>query len=149
MHYRKAEVKEAEELAQLRKKQLIDEGIKPNRDIDAELVEFFVSTLTSGELIEWVVEDEGKIIATAAVLFQKFPPSFSRKTGLKAYVTNMYTNPNYRGQGIATELLSKLKMEAENKEASELWLGASTMGKPVYQNFGFEDITSYMYLPLK
>lgn len=37
----------------------------------------------------------------------------------------MYTNENYRGQGIATKLLTKLVDEAKISGISQIWLGAS------------------------
>ncbi|EFU41155.1 acetyltransferase [Paenibacillus vortex V453] len=102
MNYRKASMDEIHQLIELRKKQLIDEGIEPYQNIDAELLSFFNHKMSDGSLIEWIVEDNEEIIATGAVMFYDFPPSYSNKSGKKAYITNMYTREDYRGQGIAT-----------------------------------------------
>lgn len=42
MIYRKANICEIEQLSELRKRQLVDEGIEPNIDIDLELKAFFI-----------------------------------------------------------------------------------------------------------
>ena len=41
MNYRRAEVRDIPVLADLRKKQLIDEGQKPDLDVDYELADYF------------------------------------------------------------------------------------------------------------
>ena len=144
MKYRKASIEDIEKLVELRKKQLIDEGIKPDVDIDRELSIFFKSKLTDGTLIQWLVEDNEEIIACGAVIFYDFPPSYTNKTGKKAYISNMYTTESYRGQGIAKKLLTKLVKESKKTGVSQIWLRASQMGKPVYETFGFKETTDYM-----
>lgn len=146
MNYRKATIEDMDKLVELRKKQLVDEGIEPNIDIDTELSVFFENKLSDGTLIQWLAEDLGEIIACGAVIFYDFPPSYTNKTGKKAYIANMYTNENYRGQGIATNLLTKLVKEARILGISKIWLGASKMGRPVYQKFGFKETDEFLEL---
>ena len=146
--YRKAQVEDMPTLMDLRKKQLMDEGIEPNIDIDAELHRFFETKLTEGTLIQLVVEDNGEAVACGAVILYDFPPSYTNKTGKKGYITNMYTREDYRGQGIATRLLTKLVDEAKALGVPNLWLGASEMGKPVYKKFGFKESDDSLELTL-
>lgn len=148
MEYRKATIHEIDQLVELRKQQLIDEGIEPNQTIDRELHGFFTNKMGDGSLIEWVVEYNNDIIATAAIIFYEFPPSYTNKNGKKAYITNMYTKDIYRGQGIATTLLTKLVEEARIKGISKLWLGASKLGRPVYKRFGFKETDEWLELDL-
>lgn len=126
--------------------QLVDEGIEPTIEIDKELYVFFQNKLTDGSLIQWLVEDNGEIIACGAVVFYDFPPSYSNKTGKKAYVTNMFTKENYRGQGIATHLLTKLVDEVKHAGITKIWLGASKLGRPVYKKFGFQETDEWLEL---
>ncbi|GFZ32947.1 N-acetyltransferase [Clostridium zeae] len=148
MLYRKANISEIEQLSELRKKQLADEGIEPTIDIDEELKTFFYNKLSDGTLIQWVVEGNGEIIATAAIVFYEFPPTYTNKNGKKGYVTNVYTKDNYRGKGIATTLLDKLVEEAKIAGVTKLWLGASKLGRPVYKRFGFKENDSWLELNL-
>lgn len=95
-------------------------------------------------LVEWVGVDDEKIVATSAIIFYEFPPSYTDKMGIKGYVTNMYTAPEYRGRGIASSLLDKLVEEARARNVKDLWLGASKMGRPVYLKYGFEELNSWL-----
>lgn len=148
LNYRKATIDDIDTLILLRKKQLVDEGIEPTLDIDMELKYFFNKTMSDGSLIQWVVEDQEEMIATGAVIFYEFPPSYTNKSGKKAYITNMYTKENYRGQGIATKLLNKLVGEAKAAGIKDLWLGASKLGRPVYKKFGFRETDEWLELNL-
>ncbi|MEC0226255.1 GNAT family N-acetyltransferase [Paenibacillus alba] len=148
MYYRKANMNDINQLVHLRKKQLVDEGIEPNQDIDSELNSFFHNKMSDGSLIEWIVEDNEETIATGAIIFYDFPPSFTNKSGKMGYITNMYTKENYRGQRIATTLLTKLVDEARIAGVSKIWLGASTLGRPVYKKFGFIEADYWMELNL-
>ncbi|MBE6183169.1 GNAT family N-acetyltransferase [Heyndrickxia ginsengihumi] len=148
MKYRKATIKDIDQLVELRKKQLVDEGIKANKDIDAELHLFFKNKLSDGSLIQWLIEDHEEIIACGAIIFYEFPPSYTNKSGKKGYITNMYTKENYRGQGLATSLLEKLTEEAKAAGISKLWLGASRLGRPVYKKFGFTETDGWLELNL-
>jgi len=150
MKYRKATVDDINLLVEMRKIQLFDEGIKADKDIDNELKTFFQKKLAEGTLIQWVVEveEQNEIIATGAIVIYDFPPSYTNKSGKKAYVTNMYTKNDYRGKGIATSLLTKLVDEAKNLNITKMWLGASKLGRPVYKKFGFKETDEWMELEL-
>ena len=131
-------------LIEIRKRQLIDEGQSPDVNMDKELKAFFNSHCADNTLIEWVAEDEGKIIGTAAILLFEFPPAFTNPLGIKGYITNMYTAPEYRGKGLATKLLNQVLDEAKNRGVKDILLAASDMGKPVYRKVGFEDAEEWM-----
>jgi ribosomal protein S18 acetylase RimI-like enzyme len=146
LKYRKANIEDIDILIDLRKKQLVDEGIETNIDIDSELYIFFKNKLIDGSLIQLLVEDNEEIIACGAIIFYEFPPTYTNKSGIKAYITNMYTKENYRGQGIATNLLTKLVDEAKNSGVSKIWLGASKLGRPVYKKFGFKETDEWLEL---
>ncbi len=149
MNYRKAELGDIPALMELRKKQLIDEGISPDQDIDGELFSFFTDKMKDESLVEWVAEEDEKIVATAAVVFYAFPPSYTNKKGVKGYITNMYTAPDFRGRGIAGSLLDRLAREAGSRDVKKLLLSASKMGRPVYLKYGFQETGEWMELDLK
>jgi len=148
MIYRKATMNDVAKLMELRKRQLIDEGIEPSINMDGELRVFFEHKLSDGTLIQWLVEDQGEVVACGAVLFYEFPPSYTNKTGKKAYIANMFTDENYRGRGIAKELLAKLVEEVRTAGILKIWLGASGMGRPVYRKFGFMESDEYLEMDL-
>ena len=139
MIFRKADLNDIDKLAEIRKKQIQDEGQKPDTDIDEDLRRFFREKMGSGELIEWVAETEDGIIATAAVLFMDYPPAFTNPTGRKGYVCNMYTADDYRGRGIAGELMAKLEDEVRGRGLTTLVLHASVMGRKAYAKNGYHE----------
>ena len=145
MLYRLATVQDIPVLCRIRKQQLIDEGGTPIPGMDEELLRYFTDKLADGSLVEWVLEDGGQIIATA---FMDFPPSYTNRTGLRGYITNMYTAPAYRGKGIASSMLGRLKQEAEKRSVHSILLHASVLGKPVYKQFGFTETNQWMELKL-
>ena len=146
MEYRIATEKDIDTLCELRKKQLIDEGTTPDINIDEELHGFFQKKFKNDELVEWVLDDDGEIVATCAILFYEFPPSFTNKSGVKGYITNVYTKPELRGNGIATKMLGFLTEEAKKRGVKKLLLAASSMGRPVYKKFGFIEASEWLKL---
>ncbi|MBQ6699332.1 MAG: GNAT family N-acetyltransferase, partial [Oscillospiraceae bacterium] len=100
MNIRKAVLSDAKLLCEVRKLQLIDEGIEPDCDIDAELDSFFKKWLASKDFIQLIAEDNGKLLSTAAVIYYDLPPSFTNKIGVRGYVTNVYTVPEHRRKGL-------------------------------------------------
>lgn len=148
MEYRKAAVEDIPELCRLRKQQLIDEGAEPDINIDDELVRYFSAKMGDDSLVEWLLTEDGSIIATAAIVFIEFPPSYTNRTGIMGYVANMYTSPDYRGRGIATSLLEKLVWEAKSRGVQKVCLIASKYGRPVYRRFGFSETDEWMEMDL-
>lgn len=148
MNYRKANLDDINELIDLRKKQLVDEGIEPNLDIDEELHNFFKEKLREGTLIQLLVEDNEIIIACGAIIIYDFPPTYTNKSGRKGYITNMFTKENYRGQGIATNILWLLVEEAKELSVHKIWLGASKLGRQVYKKFGFIETDEWLELSI-
>ena len=144
MNYRLSIKEDIPLLIELRKRQLIDEGQNPDVNMDQELVKFFNNHFADNTLVEWVAEEDGKIVGTAAILFFEFPPAFTNPSGIKGYITNMFTVPEYRGQGLASELLKKVLDEARSRSVKNILLAASDMGKPVYKNVGFEEAGDWM-----
>ncbi len=148
MQYRPARAEEIDQLAQFRKQQLIDEGQQPTCNMDRELHAFFVQGMQNDTLVEWVAEENGALVATAAIIFYPFPPSFTNPGGVRGYLTNVYTSPAFRGRGIAGDLLRQLMAEAKKRKVSILMLSASAMGRPVYEKLGFVGDESWMKLCL-
>lgn len=142
--FRKATERDIPTICALRKAQLIDEGAAETPDIDPELAAFFTDGFSSGRFFELFAEEDGKTAATAALCFYDYPPSFSNKSGRIAYVTNMYTAPEFRHRGIATKLLSMLEAEAKSRGITVMRLGASKLGRPVYEKFGFRQDDCWM-----
>ena len=60
--------------------------------------------------------------------------------------TNMYTKPEFRHRGIATELLNAVIDEAKSRRYKVIRLHTSEYGKSIYKKAGFTDSDGYMAL---
>ena len=149
MIIRKAEFEDAGLLSEVRKLQLIDEGISPDCDIDPELDAFFKKWLISDDFLQLIAEENGKLLSTAAIVYYDLPPSFTNKIGVRGYITNVYTVPEHRGKGLAKTLLKMLLDDAKSRGIKKIWLGASKLGRPLYEKLGFIQQESYMELTLE
>lgn len=149
MKFQKATIKDIPELCRIRKQQLIDEGIDPCIDIDQELTRFFTDAFNNHNIVEYLAIHDNQIIATGAVCFYDYPPTYTNQTGRIAYVTNMYTHPDYRKQGIATKILTLLLEEVKVRHIEIMRLGASSLGKSVYEKFGFVQDHHWFHLNVK
>ena len=110
MIFRQATVEDIPELVECRKRQLVDEGQDPAIDITEPNIEYFTERFESGQMEGWVCVDEtrekgSQIIATGALIYFDFPPSFANNGGHKAYIANIYTHPDYRGRRICLQIL--------------------------------------------
>ncbi|MCL2433963.1 MAG: GNAT family N-acetyltransferase [Clostridia bacterium] len=137
-------------LVELRKQQLIEERLPsiPISTIDEQLVDYFISAITDGSFISWIMENDGEIIATSGICFYPLPPTYSNPTGKTAYITNMYTKPEYRRNGIAAELLNMVIGEARSRGYKTIRLHTSEYGKSIYKKAGFMDTDGFMALRL-
>lgn len=144
MNFRLATLDDLEWIIDLRKQLLIEEGQIVSSNIDEELKNFFEKQLTSHQYVQWLVEEVDHVIATGAIQFISFPPSYLNSTGIRGYILNMYTHPDYRGKGIAKQLLNETLKEAQSREVQHIFLISSEMGKPLYKKMGFKENDIYM-----
>ena len=146
LRFRKASSGDVEQLVEHRVRQLLDEGYPEVADIRSNLSEYFLASLENGSLVCWVGLVDERIVATAGLCFYQLPPTFTNPGGDVAYITNMYTHPDFRGQGIASGLLNKLIAEAKSLNYPGVRLHASEMGRGLYERAGFSDTHGYMAL---
>lgn len=144
MHIRKATIDDLNTIVKLRKQQLIDEGSNPIIDIDHDLETFFTNVITDESLYQLLAIADEEVIATGAIIYYPFPPSYINQSGERAYVTNIYTHPNFRGRGLAQKIISLLIKDAEARDIKKIFLAASPLGKPVYKKLGFEEAPEWM-----
>jgi len=109
---------------------------------------FLRECLVDGNFVQWLVLDGEEIAATGGASFYRLPPNGGCKTGLCAYISNMYTRSAYCRQGIAMRILSLLVAEAERRGCGKILLHATEVGRPVYEKFGFKDMEGDMVCKL-
>lgn len=93
-------------------------------------------------------EENGKTIGCATLCYIEMMPTFSHPTGRRSHLMNVYTAPDYRGQGIARRMVEMLIEEARRRGVTEISLDATTSGRPLYRKLGFQDSEECMVLVL-
>ena len=106
-------------------------------------LEYFGKSLKDGSFLAYLAFDGDRLAATSGVTFYTTPPRASGP-GLNAYISNMYTRPEYRGRGIATRLFDMTAGEAQRRGCGKAMLYATDMGKPIYEKYGFYIPENYM-----
>ena len=65
-------------------------------------------------------------------------------SGKLGIMSSMYTDPNYRRLGIATELLDRVVTEAKEYGCGTIYITASDMGVKLYESYGFKHNGNFM-----
>ena len=100
--------------------------------------------MADGTFVSWLAVDNGEIIGTSGISFVEKPPYFGCPSGKITLLSSMYTNPKYRRQGIARELLSHVVKEAKEYGCGTVQITASDMGVLLYADFGFVKNGNFM-----
>ncbi len=139
--YRRGTLADLEAFLPLRMAMLREVGMLPDEPHYSELLlsnrRYFQEKIPCEAYLLWVAEVESQIVATSGLLLFERPPTGENPTGLDGYVMNMYTLPQWRGQGIATRLLAMIIEYMRSRRAGRLWLHATPAGKRIYEGFGF------------
>lgn len=109
-------------------------------DFISSTEEYFLNSLNNQSYYSAVAEFEGSLVAANGLVIYQRPPSLIGPSGLVGYVTNVYTLPEFRGRGIAGELMKILIQFAKNANVAKLHLGATKAGKSVYERVGFKPV---------
>lgn len=120
-------------------------------DVDMSEVEkwsydYYKKALLDGTHTAYLVFDDDRFIGAGGVSYFRVMPTYHNPSGNKAYIMNMYTNPDYRRLGIATKTLELLVADAKEKGVQAISLEATDMGRPLYEKFGFVKMNDEMEL---
>ncbi|WP_312694191.1 GNAT family N-acetyltransferase [Caproiciproducens sp.] len=152
MEYRKATIQDVDQLARVRL-EMRTERDNPQNSNPAEFYsntyQYFKRHIADESFVSWIAVENEEIIATSGIYFYSVPPVYSNITGSVAYIMNMYTKPEYRKMGIASDLLSRLIEETRARNCTKITLKASEMGKPLYEKYGFQEAKDSMEYSLE
>ena len=119
------------------------------RRMEEQLPEYFNRRLGK-ELIAFVARAEGRLVAAAYLLIIEKPANPFLPNGLNGEVLSVYTENEYRGKGICTQLMKNMIEYAKENRLCRIDLMATDEGYPVYKKLGFEDrVQKYKDMRLK
>jgi len=150
-NYKKATIADLEILTETRI-EVMRAANQLNNDVDMSEVkqqsfEYYQNALKNDTHLAYLIFDEGTFVGAGGISYFQVMPTYHNPTGKKAYIMNMYTNPDYRRQGIAFKTLDLLVSDAKAKGISTISLEATDMGSPLYMKYGFIKMNDEMELP--
>lgn len=146
--YKKMTEKELDAFIQIRINQLREEGATEDIDLKPALLDYYHRHMSDGTFVSWLAFDEDKIIGTSGMSFVEKPPYFGCPNGKIGLLSSMFTSPEYRRQGIARELLTRVVSEAKEYGCGVVQITASDMGVLLYTDFGFVSNDKFMQYKL-
>lgn len=93
--------------------------------------------LSTGDFRVWIAEAGGRPIASIGLVLHHVPPSTTCQDGLKAYIMNIVTLPEFRRLGIATALLDRVIETVKSEGIHRVYLHATSDGCVLYGRAGF------------
>ena len=106
--------------------------------LDSSVHHFILKHMMDNTCLGVVAEQDGEVIADAVIyLFETMPDEINVR-GLTAMLYNVYTLPQYRGQGIMARMLPEVIRLAKDAGAAELKMTAEKRAIPLYERMGFE-----------
>lgn len=144
IQYQKLTKKELDAFMNIRINQLREEGAKENIDLKPALADYYDRHMKDGTFVSWIALDGDKIIGTSGMSFVEKPPYFGCPNGKIGLLSSMFTAKEYRRQGIAKELLTRVMKEAKEYGCGVVQITASDMGVLLYSDFGFQKNGNFM-----
>lgn len=114
----------------------VDDGKR--KEMQQQLASYLLSSLTSGTYNAWVAYDAEIPAGMGAFVTQEICSIMDWPFVRIAYVCNMYTLHDYRGNGICTQIVKLMMGAAKEMNITKLELHASPYGEPIYRKLGFE-----------
>jgi GNAT superfamily N-acetyltransferase len=109
---------------------------------------YFAEGFQDGSYQGWLFENAaGEVVAGAGVTVIRYHPGPRDPTPRRAWVVNVYTEAEYRRQGLARRLMEEVVGWCRAEGFRFLYLHASEYGRPLYESMGFQ-LTNEMRLEL-
>ena len=148
IRYKKLSEEELDVFISMRIRQLREEGATEDIDLVPHLKDYYNRHMSDGTFVSYLAMDGDKIVGTSGMSFVEKPPYFGCPSGRIGLLSSMFTDPEYRRQGIAKELLSRVVEEARKYGCGVVQITASDMGVLLYTDFGFVKNGNFMQYKL-
>lgn len=153
MQYRMATDEDLAQLAELRWDFRSEDGteqpVVDREEFVEGCTEFLRRGLESGYHTYWIAEHAGEIVSQIFVHRIDLVPRPCKAQDQFGYITNNYTKPTYRNQGIGSELMSRVKRWARDEDLELLIVYPSEEAVTFYERAGFCAENDVMELKLR
>jgi GNAT superfamily N-acetyltransferase len=112
-------------------------GLRPREGFEAELASFVADGLGSGRWLIWAAEASGELVANVYLgLLEKVPHPKHPKRRI-GYMTNVYTRPDRRGQGVGSAIVDEITKWAAANDVELITVWPSEASVDFYRRHGF------------
>ena len=118
-------------------------------DLENSVHHFILKHMMDNTCLGIVAEENGQVIADAVIYLFETMPDEVNVSGMTAMLYNVYTLPEYRGQGIMARMLPEVIRLAREAGAVELKMSAEKKAMPLYERMGFRLSDNNMHLYLR
>lgn len=112
-------------------------------------VEEIAPEVASGRVTYWIAESGSEVIAQMALVRVNGIPRPSRASDQWGYLTDCYTRPTHRGQGVGTKLLAHVRAWGEGEDLELLLVSPSEEAESFYARAGFTEAMTFRQLILR
>lgn len=148
--YKKATIEDIDILTETRIEVLRAANKLPDdtdmNEVKKQTYDYYKKSLCDGTHIAYLIFDESRFVGAGGVSFFQVMPTYHNPSGKKAYIMNMYTDPEYRRKGIAYQTIDRLIRDTKSKGITAISLETTAMGRPLYEKYGFVKMNDEMEL---
>jgi GNAT superfamily N-acetyltransferase len=142
VEFRRATVRDLEILVKHRRGMWAKMGRRNRRQLDEHdrvFRQWVRARLKNGEVVGWMAETgEGETVASGIVWLRPSVSEPGVHHSVQPYLLSMYTEPEWRRQGLATRIIMEAMKWARRNGYTEIRLHASSMGRRIYIRRGFK-----------
>ena len=142
MLYRRATPDDAEQLAELRGVMLGELAgtlSSPDQRWWVESVAWFRDHLAGDDVVAFVADDDGRLVAGAVGIRERRPPRPTNLSGWAGHLSSVATRPDARRRGHARAVVELVVQWFDENGIPSLDLTASKDAEQLYRSLGFED----------
>jgi ribosomal protein S18 acetylase RimI-like enzyme len=140
---RQATLEDAYTIAKHRRLMFRDMGYTDEAALDAMLAKFLPwleHKIASHDYLAWLaVTTDDLVVAGAGLWLMDWPPHMVGSSSRRGNILNVYTDPQFRRQGLAKSLIQTALDWCKTNQVDFVILHASKEGRGLYESLGFQD----------
>ena len=105
---------------------------------------YYTEAMKSDKFIAYLAMEDNIPVGFAAMSYYEICPTANNMSGNNTILTDLYVIPEYRCQGIGYKLLTAIMEQAKMDSYRKVTLNATELGKPLYEKYGFSDVSGEM-----
>lgn len=142
IQFTKATIEDIDTLIEYRMRFLYEVQGKPAPEAEQQLKEmlktYFEKALLVHSYISYIARYKNEVVGIGGMHVREQPGNFDCPNGKIGFVLNIYTVPEFRKNGICTEIVDLLVKSGKSFGLDRIDLYATQAGEPVYTKYGFK-----------